>query len=69
MSLRKHLRDKGLRQRDVAQQLGVSEPTVSKWLSGKQIVPGNMVLPLAGAMQMDPEALLRSISWPNAQAA
>lgn len=64
MDLRQQLKDSGLRQRDVAERLGVSEATVSKWLSRKQAVPSSMVLPLAAALGISGEALLVAVSSP-----
>ena len=49
---------KGIRQRTIAAQLGVSEPTVSHWASGRQNVPSEFVLPLARLLDVPAEALL-----------
>lgn len=62
MALRDHLRQRRIRQREIARKLGVSDATVSKWLSGKLDVPSSKVLPLAEAAQMEPGDLLRALA-------
>lgn len=70
MDLRQQLKASGVRQRDVAERLGVSEATVSKWLSRKQAVPASMVMPLASALGLSGEAVLAAVTAPpSAEAA
>ncbi|MBR0649533.1 helix-turn-helix transcriptional regulator [Roseomonas terrae] len=59
---RQQLRDKGIRQADIAARLGVSEATVSKWLARKQAVPVSAVLPLADILGVEPSKLLAALS-------
>jgi transcriptional regulator with XRE-family HTH domain len=55
----KHIfKAQGVRQRLIAAQLGVSEPTVSHWASGRQHVPSEFVLPLARLLGVPAERLL-----------
>jgi len=64
MDLRQQLKASGVRQRDVAELLGVSEATVSKWLSRKQSVPAAMVLPLARVLGLSGEDVLAAVTTP-----
>jgi DNA-binding transcriptional regulator YdaS (Cro superfamily) len=50
--LRAALRSSGLKQRAVADALGVSEPTVSIWASSR--IPAERVRPLAALLRVDP---------------
>jgi len=55
----KHIfKARGIQQRMIAARLGVSEPTVSHWASGRQHVPSEFVLPLARLLDVPVELLL-----------
>lgn len=63
------LRERGLKQRDIATQLGVSEATVSQWFSalrdGKhQRIPAEKARPLARALGVEP-TVIRPDLWPQ----
>ena len=47
MRLQELIRKSGLKQRDVAGALGMSEPTISRWATGATNVPSHMIRPLA----------------------
>lgn len=51
-SLRELFRAKGVRQRDMAKALGVSEPTMSCWASRQRPIPASALLPLAEALDV-----------------
>ena len=50
MDLKQTIREKGLRQRDIAGALGVSEATMSKWVNRDTPIPMGMIRPLAAAI-------------------
>lgn len=52
------MRDRGLRQNEVAEALGVSEPTVSRWVNRGQDVPSRHIRPLADLLGVSPETVL-----------
>jgi transcriptional regulator with XRE-family HTH domain len=58
MDLKQAIRDKGLRQRDIAATLGVSEPTMSRWINRSADVSPRMVRPLADALGLSVEDIL-----------
>lgn len=57
------LRDRGLRQKDVARHLSVSEATVCLWLSGQQRVPAERAKALAEMLGVEP-GMIRPDLWP-----
>ena len=48
--LRRYRRDKGLTQQELADQIGVSNKTVSRWESGGGYPDVSMLVPLARAL-------------------
>lgn len=56
--LRSMIRAKGVRQRDIADALGVSEPTISRWADRRGAIPVGMVLPLAALLDVTAEDVL-----------
>lgn len=67
MDLRHHLRKCRVRQRQLAARLAVSEATVSKWLTGKQAIPATSIRPLAAALGISTDDLLREIEGSDAK--
>jgi len=70
-TLRDLFKASGLKQRDVAQALGVCEATVSKWNSGQQSVPSKHVEQLATLTSIEPGhilAVLRRAAQPASAA-
>lgn len=57
--LPKWLRLRGLRQKDVAQALGVSEASVSNWIRGNQQMSVGQLRQIALLLKADPSDLLR----------
>ena len=53
MGLRDLITKAGLRQKDVAAQLGTSEPNISRWVNGEADVPSHFMRPLAGLLKVD----------------
>ena len=58
MDLKQTIREKKLRQCDIAEQLGVSQPTMSRWIHRGTDVPTKMVRPLADALGVSVEDVL-----------
>lgn len=58
MDLKQTIRTKGIRQRDVAEKMDVSESTVSKWIHRKADVPAKMIRPFADALGVTVEDVL-----------
>ena len=56
--LSKWLRLRGLRQKDVAQALGVSEATVSQWIKGAQNMSVGQLRQIAVLLRAEPGDLL-----------
>lgn len=61
MDVRKHLRSKGITQRDIATHLSVSCGTVSKWLSKKVPIPSRMALAMSRYIGLDVGKLLEAL--------
>jgi transcriptional regulator with XRE-family HTH domain len=57
--IEKYIRDSGISQSELARRLGVSQPTVSDWISGKKTPSGDKVLSLAKEMDVTPERVLK----------
>jgi transcriptional regulator with XRE-family HTH domain len=57
--IEKYIRDSGISQSELARRLGVSQPTVSDWISGKKTPSGDKVLSLAKEMGVTPERVLK----------
>ena len=51
-------KEKGLTQREVAQALGISDKTVSKWETGKGLPEVGLMLPLCGLLEITVNELL-----------
>lgn len=56
------LRDK--KQKEIALELGVSQPTVSDWANGKKIPEGKNLTRLANLLEVEPSVIL-GINEPN----
>mgnify|MGYP001766892299 CR=1 FL=1 len=54
------LRHLGVTQRELAEHLGVSEGSVSKWFSGGEAIKAGRIVEIAAFLQMDPTDLLGS---------
>lgn len=52
MDLKQRIRDRGLKQREVAARLGASESAVSLWLSRSADIPTRFIQPLADLLEM-----------------
>lgn len=61
--LKQILRDRGIRQKAVAERLGVSEATVSQWLGEQGRVPAEQARAIADKFGIEPE-LIRPDLWP-----
>lgn len=48
----------GLSQSELAARLGVSEASVSRWISGERTVSAPFLVPLGRELDVDPEHLL-----------
>jgi transcriptional regulator with XRE-family HTH domain len=59
LNLRSWLKFRGLKQKDLANALGVSEPTISLWISGDQSMTVATLRQIAVVLQAKPEDLLR----------
>jgi transcriptional regulator with XRE-family HTH domain len=57
--IEKYIRDSEISQSELARRLGVSQPTVSDWISGKKTPSGDKVLSLAKEMGVTPERVLK----------
>jgi transcriptional regulator with XRE-family HTH domain len=58
MDLKQRAKDRGLKQKEIAADLGVSEGTISKWLNRDAVIPTAYLRPLAEALETPIEALL-----------
>lgn len=54
------LRLRGMTQRTVAERMGVSEPTISKWLRGSQVMSLAQFMMLARILNAEPEDLMNA---------
>lgn len=59
--IEKHLNDAGISQSELARRLGISQPTVSDWISGKKRPSGDKVLALAKELGIPPERVLKHL--------
>jgi transcriptional regulator with XRE-family HTH domain len=59
--IEKYIRDSGISQSELARRLGVSQPTVSDWISGKKTPSGDKVLLLSREMGISVERVLKSL--------
>lgn len=50
----------GYTQRTLASELNVSEPTMSRWVSGDGPIPSRMLVPMAGLIGVNVEFLLQT---------
>ena len=60
--LRAWLDHLGLKQADLARRLGVTQPTVSKWVNKRNAISMDQVIAIAEALDIDDTALF---SWPG----
>lgn len=58
LSLRKIAKGRGLRQKDVAERLAMSEATVSKWFNRGATIPTQFIAPLAEMLGLEPADVL-----------
>ena len=65
ISLRKVAKDKGLRQKDVAASLGMSDATVSNWFNRAATIPTQFIGPIAEVLGLEPgEVLAVAVALP-----
>lgn len=65
MNLKDACREKNLRQRDIAESLGVSEPTISKWFQRQADIPVRYIKPLAVLLGVEPSVILAQAVAPR----
>lgn len=58
MDLKKRAKEIGVKQKDIAAALNVSEGTVSKWLSGEMVVSSYYLRTLADILKVPVDELL-----------
>ena len=58
MDLKQRVKDRGLKQKGIATDLGVSEGTISKWLNREAVVPTSYLRPLSELLKVPLEELL-----------
>lgn len=58
MDIKARLRERGIRQKEIADRLDVSEPTVSKWVNGHAVIPTQYLRPMADALAVSVDVLL-----------
>ena len=63
MSLREAIRERGLKQRDVAKKAGVSEAALSHWCSRRYVIPATKAMLLYREFGI-PLASMRPDLWP-----
>ena len=63
VELRAIARNRGLRQKDIADGLGVSEATISKWFQRRATIPTQFIEPLAALLDIKPAEVL-SVALP-----
>jgi predicted transcriptional regulator len=64
MDLRARIRERGLKQSWVADQIGVSRPSLSVYLSGKSPLPIDKLRPLAEALGLAVDVVLDDLLTP-----
>lgn len=72
MNLKDAAKKAGIKQCDIAQKLGVSEPAVSLWFSRQATIPTRCIAPLAGLLSMpvgDVLAVAEALPKPKGEAA
>lgn len=57
-TLKKTMRLRGIKQKEIALEIGVSQPTVSDWVNGKKIPEGENLSKLANILGLDPRVIL-----------
>lgn len=68
LDIKARLRERGLRQKEVAARLGVSEPTMSAWIKAVKVgehtrIPAEQARPLAKLLEVPPGDI-RPDLWP-----
>ncbi|MGV4856364.1 helix-turn-helix domain-containing protein [Acetobacter senegalensis] len=58
MSLKVVLKERGKTQAQLAAQIGVSEPTVSRWATGASVIPTQMLRAVAQALDVPLDVLV-----------
>ncbi|WP_088364652.1 MULTISPECIES: helix-turn-helix transcriptional regulator [Acetobacter] len=58
MSLRAILKERGVTQAQLASQMGVSEPTISRWISRKALIPARMLRAVSQVLGVSLEELI-----------
>jgi transcriptional regulator with XRE-family HTH domain len=61
MTLHELVRGRKVKQREIAAALRVSEPTVSKWLSGQQAIPSRTIGPMAALLGVTPDEIVAAL--------
>lgn len=57
-TLKKTMKLRGIKQKEIALEIGVSQPTVSDWVNGKKIPEGENLSKLANILGLDPRVIL-----------
>lgn len=57
-TLKKTMKLRGIKQKEIALEIGVSQPTVSDWVNGKKTPEGENLSKLANILGLDPRVIL-----------
>ena len=63
MNLKKIIRNKGLKQRWIAEQLGLQESNLSSYLSGNKVIPSDVKMALYNLLGINTEIKIGEKEW------
>lgn len=58
MDLKQRVKERGLKQREIAEELGVSQGTLSKWVNREAVIPTSYLRPLSVLLDVAVDDLL-----------